>query len=111
MTTNSSYESSVPHQVRLTAPEIANIWSQYQNDTMVVCVYKYMLKIVEDVSIRPILEYSLQLAQGHITKIKQYFTEEKFPIPRGFTEADVNLSAPRLFSDELCLTLHLSDEH
>ncbi|MGG1398950.1 DUF3231 family protein [Bacillus salipaludis] len=93
-----------PHNVRLTAPEIANIWSQYQNDTMAICVYKYMLEIVEDISIRPILEFSLSLAEGHITIIKDYFTKEKFPIPHGFTEADVNLSAPRLFSDEFFLS-------
>jgi hypothetical protein len=92
------------HNVRLTAPEIANIWSQFQNDTMAICVYKYMLKIVEDVSIRPILELSLRLAESHITKLKDYFTQEKFPIPHGFTEDDVDLTAPRLFSDEICLT-------
>nr|WP_263326262.1 DUF3231 family protein [Neobacillus sp. Marseille-Q6967] len=93
-----------PHNVQLTAPEIANLWSQYQNDTMAVCVYKYMIKITEDVSIRPILEFALSLAESHIVKIKEYYMEEKFPIPHGFTEDDVNLTAPRLFSDEFCLT-------
>jgi hypothetical protein len=100
----SKIDQETPHNVRLTAPEIANIWVQYQNDTMAICVYKYMIKIVEDVSIRPILEFSLKLAEGHIPKIKDYFTQEKFPIPHGLTEGDVDLSAPRLFSDELCLT-------
>jgi hypothetical protein len=100
----SKINEETPHNVRLTAPEIANIWSQYQNDTMAICVFKYMIKIVEDVSIRPILEFSLRLAEGHITKIKDYFTQEKFPIPHGFTENDVDISAPRLFSDEFCLS-------
>lgn len=93
-----------PHNVRLTAPEIANIWSQYQNDTMAICIYKYMLKIVEDVSIRPILEFCLTLAEGHIKRLKDYFTQEKFPLPHGFTADDVDLTSPRLFSDELCLS-------
>lgn len=99
-----SIHNETPHNVRLTAPEIVNIWSQYQNDTMAICVYQHMLKIIEDVSIRPILEFSLKLAEGHITKIKDYFTQEKFPVPHGFTGDDVDLSAPRLFSDGLCLS-------
>lgn len=92
------------HHPRLTAPEIANIWTQYQNDTMAICVCKYMIKIVEDRSIRSILELALNLAEKHIPKIKAFFSEEKFPIPHGFTDEDVNLEAPRLFSDELCLS-------
>ena len=99
-----SIKNETPYNVRLTAPEIANLWSQYQGDTMAICVYKYMLQIVEDESIRPILEFSLKLAEDHIPKIKAYFSQEKFPIPHGFTEDDVDLTAPRLFSDEFCLT-------
>lgn len=62
--------NETPHNVRLTASEIANIWSQYQNDTMAICVYKYMLQIAEDVSIRPIVELALSFAESHILKIK-----------------------------------------
>lgn len=97
-------DNETSHHARLTAPEVANIWSQYQADTMAICVYKYMLKIVEDVSIRSILEFSLDLAEVHIKKINQYFRDEKFTIPQGFTDDDVDLTAPRLFSDEVCLT-------
>lgn len=93
-----------PHNVRLTAPEIANLWTQYQNDTMASCIYKYMVRIVEDPAILPILELALSFAENHIQKLKEYFKAENFPIPNGFTEEDVNLDAPRLFSDELCLT-------
>jgi hypothetical protein len=103
-TPTNTIDKETSHNVRLTAPEISNIWSQYQNDTMAICVYKYMLTMIEDVSIRPILESSLRLAERHITRLKDYFTQEKFPIPHGFTEDDVVLTAPRLFSDELCLT-------
>jgi hypothetical protein len=99
-----SGKQEVSHHVRLTVPEIANLWTQFQNDTMAICVYKYMLKTVEDASIRPVLELALSLAEEHIPKIKDYFTAENFPIPHGFTKDDVNLEAPRLFSDEFCLT-------
>ncbi len=38
-----SINDETPHHVRLTAPEIANIWSQYQNDSMAICMYKYIV--------------------------------------------------------------------
>lgn len=100
--TNSSMNK--PRPVKLTAPEIANIWSQYQNDTLAICVYKYMLETVEEESIRDILQFALRIAEGHIVTITQYFKDEGFPIPHGFTEDDVYLNAPRLFSDTVCLT-------
>lgn len=31
---------------------------------------------------------------------KEIFEKENFPVPKGFTEEDVNLNAPRLFEDE-----------
>jgi hypothetical protein len=65
-----------PHNVRLTAPELANLWSQYQNDTMAICVFKYMFKITEDASIRPILEFSMGIAERHIAVIREFFTKE-----------------------------------
>ncbi|WP_462411556.1 DUF3231 family protein [Neobacillus sp. Marseille-QA0830] len=97
-------DGETPHHARLTAPEMANIWTQFQNDSMAICIYTYVLNFVEDVSIRPILELALSLAKGHISKIKEFFIAEKFPVPHGFTEDDVNLEAPRLFSDEFCVT-------
>ena len=99
-----SINDETPHHIRLTAPEIANIWSQYQNDSMAICMYKYMINIVEDVSIRPILECSLRLAEGQIMIIRDFLIQEKFPITHGFTEDDVDLSAPRLYSDEFFLS-------
>ncbi|MDQ0231991.1 DUF3231 family protein [Metabacillus malikii] len=94
----------IDHEVRLTAPEIANIWTQYQNDTMAICIYKYMKEIIEDKAIHNIISFALQIAEGHIETVKGYFVAENYPIPHGFTEDDVNVTAPRLFSDEFCLT-------
>lgn len=100
--TNSSIKKT--RHVKLTAPEIANIWSQYQSDSLAICVYKYMLQTVEDKAIRDILKFSLRIAEGHIVTITQYFKEEGFPVPHGFTDDDIDLNAPRLFSDTICLT-------
>lgn len=50
-----------------------------------------------------VLEYALGLAETFIKEIGEIFQKENFPIPVGLTDEDVNLEAPRLFSDEFYL--------
>ncbi|WP_040203398.1 DUF3231 family protein [Neobacillus jeddahensis] len=87
----------------LTAAELSALWLQYSGDSMAICIYKYFLKIVENNEIKPILESALQLAEDHITKISEFLKSANFQVPIGFTESDVNLNAPRLFSDPFLL--------
>ncbi|WP_420491404.1 DUF3231 family protein [Neobacillus drentensis] len=91
------------HHPRLTSAEIANLWSQYINDSMARCVIQYYLAKVEDKDIRTVLEFALKLSETHIENIKGFLDEEKYPIPIGFKEGDVNLDTPRLFSDHFML--------
>ncbi|WP_345774228.1 DUF3231 family protein [Cytobacillus sp. S13-E01] len=44
-----------------------------------------------------------RLSKRHIEIIADIFKEEKFPIPVGFIDQDVNLNAARLFTDEFML--------
>lgn len=87
------------HSVRLTAGEVSSLWSQYQNDTLAICVLSYFKAQVEDADIRPVIEYALHKSQEHVAAIRQIFRSDAFPIPIGFTDADVNANAPRLFTD------------
>lgn len=89
--------------VQLTAAEVSTIWTQYINDTLAVCVNTYFLEKVEDEEVRPVIESTLNVAKKNISNIKDIFTKEKFPIPIGFTDEDVNLRAPKLFSDTFVL--------
>jgi hypothetical protein len=91
------------HSIRLTSPELASLWTSYQNDTMAICVIKYMLANVQDNEIKPVFEYALELAKTHVKVITGIFKEESYPTPYGFTEGDVDLQAPRLFSDAFWL--------
>jgi hypothetical protein len=91
------------HNIGLTSGEIASLWSSYMNDSMSVCVIQYFLEKVEDTEVRPVLEYALSLAQKHIQKVTEIFNKEQYPIPHGFTNEDVNLSTPRLYSDTFML--------
>ena len=95
------------HKVELTSGEIANLWTQYMSDTMATCVLKHSIKNTQDKETRDILEFALSLSESHIEKIKHFFNEENFPIPKGFTQDDVNLDAPALFTDTFLLTYML----
>ncbi|GAB4072701.1 hypothetical protein GCM10028778_04460 [Barrientosiimonas marina] len=96
------------HQPKLTASEISNLWTSYQNDSMAICGIKYFLANIEDPDIRSVLEYALAISEQHVQRVKAIFQSENYPIPVGFTEHDVNLNAPRLFSDILYLNYILN---
>ncbi|WP_342048825.1 DUF3231 family protein [Bacillus sp. OTU530] len=97
---------------RLTSPEIANLWTHYIRETMGNCVIKYMLKIIQDPEINKVFQTAHELAQKHINKLRDLFLQENFPVPKGFTEEDVNLDAPPLFTDLFCLNyIHTMTTH
>lgn len=89
--------------IKLTASEMSVLWTSYLNDTLGVCTISYFLKHVEDPDVRAVLEYALDLSKKHIEVIRQIFSNEKIPIPLGFTEQDVNVNAKRLYSDSFML--------
>lgn len=86
---------------RLTAPELGNLWSQYMNDTLAICFNMYALEKIEDEEIRLLFQFALELAERHVRRIREFFEQERFPIPQGFTSQDVKTTAPRLFDDPL----------
>lgn len=89
---------------KLTSSEIACIWTSYMNDSMSNCILSFFLKHAEDKDIRPVIEFSYNLTVAHLDKLKAIFEEEDIPVPSGFTSEDVNLNAPRLYTDLFMLT-------
>ncbi len=93
------------HQTNLTSAEIGSIWTSYMNDSMSKCVLGYFLKAVEDAEIKSVIQFSYDLSATHIEKLTTLFQEEQIPTPTGFTyDDDVNMNAPRMYTDEFILT-------
>ncbi|MDD3654507.1 MAG: DUF3231 family protein [Desulfotomaculaceae bacterium] len=90
-------------EVRLTSSELANLWASWMESSIKERIVQYFIKIVEDPDIKQALEYFLEVAKKHLKIISQIYAREKHPIPIGFTDEDVNLDAPRLFTDSLIL--------
>lgn len=91
------------HHIELTSSEIGALWSSYMSESASKPVLLYFSQIVEDSEIKGIVDVALAKCQEHITTLTEYFNKEKYPIPIGFSEKDVMLSAPRLFSDPFIL--------
>ncbi|MGF9891386.1 DUF3231 family protein [Priestia megaterium] len=97
---------------RLTAPEISNLWAHYIRETLSLRVNQYMIHIVKDQEIHNLFQVAIDRSLNHIDTLKKFFKKEKFPVPKGFTEEDVNLNAPPLFTDTLCLkSLFMMSQH
>lgn len=91
-------------QIKLTSAEMAQLWAQYMNDSGSICILTYLLEKAEDAEIKAVIDYALDLSKTHIQKLTAIFTEEKYIVPHGFkVEEDVDLTAPKLFSDSYVL--------
>ncbi len=60
---------------------------------------RYFINTVQDKDISEVLQFALDLSESHLQKIKEFLTKENYPIPKGFTDDDVTLEAPALFTD------------
>lgn len=87
----------------LSAGEMAYLWNTYQAESLEKWSILYFLKHIDDSNIKSILEDTLALSNKRIAFIEDIYNEEKYAIPVSFNDNDVNLQAPRLFSDNLYL--------
>ncbi|QQK77954.1 DUF3231 family protein [Salicibibacter cibarius] len=91
------------HHSPLTASEIGTLWGFYLKSSLSVCVMTYFLEKVEDTGIRDLLQLVRKQEQDTLAMIEDVCQREQMAIPVGFTEEDVDPSAPRLFSDAFML--------
>ncbi|MGM0847249.1 MAG: DUF3231 family protein [Bacillota bacterium] len=89
--------------VKLSTSEIAHLWITYINDSMANCVLQYFLKNVDNSEVKGLLQFALKTSQNHLFFLTDLFEKNKFPKPVGFHKQDVNMDAPRLFTDEFYL--------
>ncbi|MFL0196778.1 DUF3231 family protein [Clostridium sp. WILCCON 0269] len=90
-------------KIPLVSSEITGIWNSYMGESLLLCKFKYFLNTVEDAEIRDILQHSLDLCNERIKILTDLFNQERLPVPEGFKDKDVNITAPRLFTDTFYL--------
>ena len=89
---------------KMTASEIGILWSQYIQNSMSMQITRYFVEIVEDEEIKNVLDQTLSFIEKVKLEIERLFNEEQIPIPAGFSESDVNLTAPKLYTDPFMLS-------
>jgi hypothetical protein len=91
------------YRTSLTSVEIGILWTMFVTDSAAACILKHFLEKVEDLQIRPLIELTLNRSIKHLEIISAIFNAEDIPIPVGFNDEDLNVNAPRLFSDSFFL--------
>lgn len=90
---------------RLTSAEIGSLWNAYISESFVHHVFVYFLKHMEDPIIKPTLINLVDATKDFLYLLESVFIKEGIPVPRGITSEDINLNAPRLFSDSFLVPL------
>lgn len=85
---------------KLTSAEMGKLWATYVGNSMSSHIMSYFRQHVADEEIKALLEKALSLSAEFMKTTEHIFNGESFPIPKGFSDEDVNLGAPRLFEDE-----------
>lgn len=88
---------------QITASEIAMLWTNYSQNSMSLQFLKYFRETVDDKAIRTVIACGIDIAERAIEDIETIFKMEDMPIPDGFSETDVDLTAPKLFTDSFML--------
>jgi hypothetical protein len=94
---------SSPESVKLTSSEMASLWSEYISHTHNSCVLQYFIAKAEDIEVIDVSKKTFQIVENLKDNTKQILQSENVPIPIGFGSQDVDVNAPRLFSDSFFL--------
>ncbi len=90
--------------ILLTSSEIASIWTAYMNNSMSIQFLNYFLTTIEDSEIKEIIEKGHGISATLLTQLTDIYKKENIPLPTAFSNSDVNLNAPKLFTDSFMLT-------
>lgn len=95
-----------PETIKLTSLEAGSLWTCYLVASFAKCMLLCFLQHVDDEDIRLFLKDTQELAVEHDDIYASILQKEHYPVPIGFTFEDINLEAPRLFTDVFYL-IHL----
>ena len=89
----------IHHHAPLTSSELASLWRSNTYYDMLSCFAKQFINTMDDPDLRPIAEYALSILRTRVNRTSEILRMEGQPMPKGFGDEDVDLGAPRLFTD------------
>ena len=91
------------NSIPLTSSEIAYLWNTYLLNSKSKHALLYAVAKCDDKDIREVMNLALNLSTQALDNIKKIFDGVKQAVPYGFTEKDVYINAPKLYTDVLML--------
>jgi len=91
------------NKMPLISSEISGLWNAYMSESITIRVMSYFLNRVEDEETRTMLQETYDISNQHIKTLTDFLNQAGLPLPEAFTENDVNINAPRLFTDSFYL--------
>lgn len=88
----------------LTANEISNAWSAFMKNSMEIKFFAYFAETTEDPEISAMVVKMLNHRKRGTRYLEVIFQTENFAVPLGFTDEDVSINAPKVFSDSFILS-------
>lgn len=90
-------------QIPLSSAEVSLLWVGFQHERLLYNFFKHFELIVEDKDFLKNIKSSRMMYKKHFKEIEEILKKENFPVPIGITEHDLNIDAPRLFSDNTAI--------
>jgi hypothetical protein len=91
------------NDIPMTAAEIAFLWNTYLLNSKAKHILMYGVTQCTDVEIRSVMHLALDLSAKSLSDVREVFDRENQQVPYGFTEEDVYVNAPKVYSDKLML--------
>lgn len=90
---------AVHHNAPLTSSELAILWRSNGYYSMLEWFFKQFLNTLEDPDLRALIEDGISIIKTRIHQTAEILNAEGQPIPKGFGEEDMDVTAPKLYTD------------
>jgi spore coat protein CotF len=96
----------VKHQsndIPITSPELAYLWNTYLLNSKSKHILMYFAAQCEDKDILSLFKSSVDLSAQAMDKVKEIFDSVNQRVPYAFSEEDVYMDAPKVYTDKIML--------
>lgn len=90
--------------IGLNTGEVSELFNLYINNSASICVLSYFAEKAQDPDVYLVIQQSLDLSKKVKKQITDIFNSVNHPIPKGFTNEDVEIKSDKLYSDVFMLT-------
>lgn len=99
--------TQISHSAPLATSEIATLWKTAQYFNMINYFLPHIHHTCQDPDIRQLLARGLDIVEGRNKTASDLLQEANHPAPVGFSAEDIDMTAPRLYTDQFYLYLLL----